>query len=235
MKNKIILFLIIIQFSLLTNLALAQNEESTPSAETGSDKVSTETIENFKEKIASKVAELTKKEQKALAGFVSKIEDSQLTIKSDEQQNYQIKIDNIFTKIYQIAGNGKKEIKLDQLAKDDYLIVNGPINDNTISANYIFVDEKYIVNVGRVTEIDKDNYSVKLLTADKETINLDIETSTKQSILNIKTLQLERTGFSKIKEGDLIHFIIKKDSSAKNGTRFSAVKILIIPQEYFIK
>ena len=235
MKNKIILVLITIQFFYLINLVSVQANEATASLKTSSEKVAEDEIQNFKEKIASKVAELTKKEQKAVSGFVIKVSEKQLTIKTEDSQDYQIKIDDILTKVYQIAGNQKKEIKIIQITKNDYVIVNGPISDNTISANYIFIDETYLINVGKVTEIDKENFSLKVATADKETVSLDIETSTKQLILDIKTLELVRSGFSKIKEGDTVHFIVKKKQSDKTETSFTAIKILIIPQEYFIK
>lgn len=194
-----------------------------------------EEIENFKEKIASKVAELTMQEEKAITGFVVKTEPNQLTIETDESRQLLVKIDDILTKIYQIVNNQKKEIKLSQIKKNDYLIINGPLSDKTIAANYIFVDEMYMLNVGRVTEIDSDNYSLKIITADKEDVDLDIETKTKRLMLDIKTLQTVTIGFSKIKEGDTIHFVVKKTQTDKEATRFSAVKILIIPQEYFIK
>jgi len=139
------------------------------------------------------------------------------------------------TKIYQIRNNQKNEIKLSQIKKDDYLVVNGPTSETTVSANYIFADEQYLVDVGKITEVDKENYSLKIITSDKETIGLDIETSTKQTILDIKTLELNRTGFSKIKEGDTIHFVIRKSLPNADKTNFLAIKILIIPQEYFIK
>lgn len=53
-------------------------------------------------------------------------------------------------------------------------------------------------------------------------------------MVNIKTLDLERVGFSKVKEGDTVHFVVKKTGEEKNNS-YSAIKILIIPQEYFIK
>jgi len=105
----------------------------------------------------------------------------------------------------------------------------------TITANEIYVDEKYLAKVGRVTEIDSVNYTLKLMTPEKENYNLDIESSTKQSILNIKTLDVEKSGFSKIKEGDMIHFVVKKTAYEQKDNSYSAIKILTIPQEFFIK
>jgi len=72
------------------------------------------------------------------------------------------------------------------------------------------------------------------MVADKTVYTLSIETSTKQQIVNIKTLETERIGFSKIKEGDSIHFVVKVNGDEKNN-EYSTEKILIVPQEYFMK
>jgi hypothetical protein len=54
-------------------------------------------------------------------------------------------------------------------------------------------------------------------------------------MLNSKTGEIEKTGFSKIKEADVIHFVVKKSSEEKEKNRYPTSKILIIPQEYFVK
>ena len=111
------------------------------------------------------------------------------------------------------------------------------IVDNVITANVVLIDENFLVNSGKITEVDKENYNIKVLTSDKNTYNLNIETYTKQFMVNIKTLGIEGVGFSKIKEGDTVHFVVKKigNPPAGGNNNYSATKILIIPQEYFIK
>ncbi|EKE14390.1 MAG: hypothetical protein ACD_12C00530G0001 [uncultured bacterium] len=106
--------------------------------------------------------------------------------------------------------------------------------DNIITANVVLIDENFLVDSGKITEINKESYNIKVLTSDKNTYSLDIETGTKQYMVNIKTLLRETIGFSKLKEGDTVHFVVKKTGKEKNNN-YSAVKILIIPQEYFIK
>ncbi len=235
MKNKIIIFLILILFFNLINLAvIGQTREATSSPEKTTPLVDEKKIQEFKEKVASKVAELTKKTQKAITGFVVKTGDKQLVIKSEDNKEYQIQIDDILTKVYRFSGGQKKEIPVSEVKKDDYLIVSGPVSGTLITANYIFIDENFVINVGKVIEIDKENYTLKVLTSDKESITLDIEADTKRLMLDIKTLELVKIGFSKIKEGDTIHFVIKRQAN-KEQTRFSAIKVLIVPQEYFIK
>ncbi|MDH7476390.1 MAG: hypothetical protein QHH09_02880 [Microgenomates group bacterium] len=208
----------------------------TPNVATNSAKPTIEKdVEVFKEKIATKVAELVKEEKKAFAGRIISFKDNFIEIKKDENTTYSIKIDTTLTKIYQITGQGKKEITLDDLNKDDYIIVTGPLIDKTVNANYIYVDEQFTVLAGKIIETNTEDYSIKVSTLAKEDYILDIETSTKMNMINVKTLEIEKTGFSKLKNNDRVVFVIKKGAKKEEKNRFSASKILVIPQEYFLK
>ena len=191
-------------------------------------------IDILKEKVADKVEELRQKNNKAISGFVQSNENNVIKIKTNAAEEYQVKLDPDLTKYFQIAGTTKKEIKSENIIADDYIIVTGVVTDKTISANAVFVDENFLVLIGRVSEVDKDNFSITVVTTAKEEITLDIETATKQSIVNIETVEIESTGFSKIKEGDTIHFVVKKTPEITDNT-YTAKKLLLIPQEYFIK
>ena len=191
-------------------------------------------IDILKEKVADKVEELRQKNNKAISGFVQSNENNVIKIKTNAAEEYQVKLDPDLTKYFQIAGTTKKEIKSENIIADDYIIVTGVVTDKTISANAVFVDENFLVLTGRVSEVDKDNFSITVVTTAKEEITLDIETATKQSIVNIETVEIESTGFSKIKEGDTIHFVVKKTPEITDNT-YTAKKLLLIPQEYFIK
>jgi hypothetical protein len=136
------------------------------------------------------------------------------------------------TKTYDIVKNQKKEIEATALKKGDYILVSGPAVESAITANEIYRDNVYIVSSGQITSIDKEAFTVDVVTPDKEELTLDIETGTKQQIMDIKTLELSKTGFSKFKTGDTIHFVAQKKSDSKIKT-LSTIRILIIPQEYF--
>lgn len=202
--------------------------EASPSAE-----VTKTEISDIKEKIATKVAELRKKNQKAIAGRITVIKGNTISIKNADDEVYEVKVDPDLTQVYQISTT-KKEIKAADLKVGVYIIVTGPILDKTIDANYIYQDEMYAVLSGKITDINKDDFSIKVSTTDKDTYTLDIENSTNQTLMDIKTLELDKIGFSKLKEGDTIHFVIKKTGTEKEK-RFTAIKLVIIPQEYFQK
>ncbi|OGK62254.1 hypothetical protein A2334_02500 [Candidatus Roizmanbacteria bacterium RIFOXYB2_FULL_38_10] len=231
-KNAILLIAAFVLFC--TGNVLAEVVEPTISSGSGTVKEDKE-IKGLKERLANKVAEIRKKDQKAVGGFAI-VKDDKISLKNDEGIDLTVKIDESLTKLYQIAGTAKKEIKSSDIKTDSYLIVTGPIVDTTINANFVFVDETYIVQSGKITEVSKSDFYIKVMSADKQVYQLDIESTTKQNMLNIKTLEIEKTGFSKIKEGDTVHFAAKKDRSEdSSNNRFAAQKILVIPQEYFIK
>lgn len=191
-------------------------------------------IKVLKEKIATKVAELRQKNNKVISGVVTGVAENGFQISSDDNRQYEVRLDETLTKYFQIVGAQKKEIKNKDIAKGNYILVTGVINDNSITANVIYVDEQFLVESGKITEVNKEDFSLKVITAGRDNYILSIETNTKQQILNIKTLEVERVGFSKIKEGDTIHFVIKKTGKEKNN-QYSAQRILIIPQEFFMK
>lgn len=191
-------------------------------------------IQQLKEKIATKVAELREKNNKAISGSVSEIVSNTIKLKTDDDGEYLVKLDETLTKYYQIIGGQKKEIRGADIKKDSYVVVSGIINDKKIDANFIYIDQPYMVASGKIIEVNKSEFYLKVVTNDKDTLFLDIEDYTKRQIINIKTLSIEQTGFSKIKEGDAIHFVVKKTGNEKDN-RYSAQKILIVPQEYFMK
>jgi len=217
-------FVILLGF-LINFIAFGQEKTATSSSE--------KEVEILKEKIASKVAELRQENNQAFSGKIVNLSENQIEIKDKDDKKVLIKLDPTLTKYYRIKNNQKKEINFSDLEKNDYIVVSGITTDKGVNANLIFVDEKYLVEFGRVIEINKDSYWLKINTLTNENIIIDIETYTKQWLLNIKSLELEKTGFSKIKEGDMINFVAKDEKNESD--HYSAQKIVVIPQEYFLK
>lgn len=230
-------FLVI--FFLQTAVLSVSAQTASPSAEPDLTETVTPTpvdsaLQQLKDKVASKLSEKLKN-AKAISGIVTKADSKGLTVKVDDREIYDVKFDESLTKYYQVAGTVIKEIKKEDFKKGSYVIVSGPQFDKTINANVVYLDEKFIVTSGKISEVNKNDFSLTVITEDNETYTLDVETKTQQNILNIKTLEIERTGFTKLKEGDTIHFIVKRTNLEAPETRFDAEKILIIPQEFFLQ
>lgn len=223
MKLKYILIYIFVFIFISSGIVIGQSTNS-----------ELEEIQNFKEKLASKVAELQKKEDKALSGFLILKKDKSLTIETTDNEQFSVELDDLLTKYFQVNASVLKEITLDNFEVDDYIIITGPISGKVITANNIYKDENFTSSSGVVSDTGQGDFALKVVTLENETLTIDIETATKRKILNIKTLKLEDVGFSKIKTGDVLHFFYKKISN-KDEKKYSATKILVIPQEYFSK
>lgn len=234
---KKLTILILILFTVYCRSVSGQTPSSTASAVpvASSTPAIDKQLQKLKDNLATKAAQLMKQTQEATAGYVTDVVGTGFKLKTTDEKELEIKIDTLLTKFSQISGNLKNEIKSSDIKKGAYLIVSGPRIDKSVTANVIYLDEEFLVFAGKISEVNKDDLSLKVTTSYKDTYTLDIETSTKQQILNSRSLQLESSGFSKIKEGDIVHFVIKKAQKNKEINRYSAVRILLIPQEYFIK
>jgi len=234
MKKIILLglFFAIMVLSFIVYTVNGQTSDATESANTTiSPTLSAAQI--LEKRVADKVSEIRKINNLAISGVVLSNKLSLIKIKTNNGTNYDVKLDDTLTKYFRITGATKKEIKSDDIVKDNYIIVTGVITDQTMTANSIFIDENFLVSSGKISNVDKENFSIKVVTSAKEEISLDIENSTKQAMLNIKTNEIEKSGFSKFKEGDTVNFVVKKGIDDQN--KYVAYKILLIPQEYFLK
>ncbi len=231
-KFFIFLFISLVFFPSLV-LAMVATDSSEVKKSTDSSSVEKKSIEKLKENIANKVEEIRRKNNRAVSGYIKEIKDK--TIFLQNSKNYQVKIqDSDLTTFYKISGNQQKEIEEKDLKTGDYIVVSGLIEGEIVTANSIFKDEEYLLINGKINEINKNNYYLKVITSDKVSYLINIEVYTKQYLLNIKNLDLERIGFSKLKEGDFTHIVIKlTEKNEKN--EYSAERVLIIPQEYFLK
>lgn len=228
-------FVVSLLYCLVTSSFVAAQTKTLTLSETASSSptvVVDKDIQLLKDKIANKVSEIRKQNNKAVSGFILNIDGNTIKLSNNGEVN-QVKFDDTLTKYFKITGAQKKEIKADDIKKNNYAIVSGVAADNIVTANVVLIDENFLVDSGKITEINKESYNIKVLISDKNTYSLDIETDTKQYMVNIKTLLKETIGFSKIKEGDTVHFVVKKTEEEKNNN-YSAIKILIIPQEYLI-
>ncbi len=226
---------VIMFFVLITVNAVHAQTNSSPSATVvPTESAEEEQIQTLKEKIATKVAELRKENLRAISGRVTANEGNTIKITTEDNTQYTIKTDESLTHFFKIEGAGKTEIKQDTIKSGMYIIVDGVLSENTIEANSVYVDVLYLVRVGTIIEVNAADFTIRVVGTDKETYTLDIQTDTRQQLLNTTTLLGERIGFSKIKENDIIHFVVEKTGTEKEPNRYNAVKILVIPQEYFV-
>lgn len=195
-------------------------------------------IKQFKERVEQAI--VPKYQKKAFSGKIKDIKDTTFNIETVRKNDpvKEFRYDKSLLKIYRISGSSRNEAKMSDVKEDSYVFVVGSEVDKSLEANTIYMDERFTTVSGKITEVNKTDYYLKVLSISKEDYIIDIETSTKQTMLNIKSLETEKIGFSKIKEGDTIHIVFSENDRQQtkdNMERVTAKKILIIPQEYFIK
>ena len=194
-----------------------------------------EEIQEFKEKLASKVAELQQNEEKALAGFVSEINENSLKITTNNAEEYSVDLDDLLTKYFSISGNSINDLNREDISVGNYLIITGPVDGKIISANNIYIDSQFVSGSGIVSQVNQGSSLLTVITLENNTLEIKVETSTERQILDIESLELEPVNFTTIKTGDVVHFIYQKTNEENTNDRYSASKILVIPQEYFSK
>ncbi len=191
-------------------------------------------VDKLKEKVAEKVSELSENSDEVTAGVITKIADNSFSLNTDNSE-VEVTTDNTLTSYYEVQSTSFLEVKRDNFIKGDYIFVIGPEINGVITANAVYKDQKFMVLTGKITKVNQTDFSIDILSLDKTTYTLDIQTTTNQRLLNIKTLALEAIGFSKLKEGDSIHVVVKSNLKNPKSTRYDASRLLIVPNEYFIQ
>lgn len=208
----------------------SKDETSSDNSKSSSDS----TINSLKEKIEKKVDELNQGNKNVVAGTITKISDQTIYVTSDSGDQFTVSYDDTITEIYKITLDEKESIEFDDLNKGNRVVISGPSIEKQISANLIYVQESFILGQGVVASLDSSAFTLDVLTPEKDTYTLDIEDDTVQRMMNVESLEVTKSGFSKIKVGDTIHFAIPKKENDKKETVI-AVRTFIIPQEYFVE
>lgn len=220
------LFLTIIAIYLVVSGVQAQ----TPADGTAEDVIE-KNAQMLKDKIATKVAELTKKNNTVIVGLLKTILDQNLEIIEADGSSKKVTTDDLLT-VYKLSDRSTtKTLKREDLAKGDYVAVFGTALEGEVAANTVYKQVRYDLLEGQVIAVNKTDFSLDVVTTEKEEYTLDIEKTTSQFLTDPKTLLTEKTGFTKLKAGDRIHFVVIH--ADKKPKRTTAIRILIIPQEYF--
>jgi hypothetical protein len=190
-----------------------------------------DTLKTIKEKIEDKVDEINKSSKKVVSGILQKIDDDVIELQQDGTTIYKVSIDDTVTKFFTATPKKIVAAEKNDLEKGDLLTVFGPIIEDQISANKVIQQAHYITVQGEITNVDKDNLSIDIVTHEKEEVSLDIETATLQQIMDTKSFEVVKGGFSKYKIGDKIHAVYIKP--AKEKDKATTIRTLIIPQEFF--
>lgn len=225
-KNILIVNLIIailIFASLRSTFALAISQNASNSATTGSPL--DQKINELKDRIASRVAQLNLVEKRGILGTVTDSSDTQITL-SDLLGNVRfIDIDELTKFSSPSAGNS---FGISDIKKGQMLGILGLYNKESqrILARFVDVEDIPEIVHGAVSAIDDKNYTITVSTKSGENVKVDIETTTKTFSYS-KNTDLVSSGFSKITNDE--HIIVVGFPDIKNNKLLIGSRIIVFP------
>ncbi|GEM_PF-533931 len=200
---------------------------ATPSAQPSkeaSDSARKKQIENLKDRLATKVAELRQIQKRAIFGTVKDISIATLTI---ETKTKNIKIErNDDIQVFQVLKGKRTKLSTEDIDKGDFVVIFGDYDAtlDILKAKIIFIQPVPLTRVwGKIKDINTKDFTVTITTKDQQDIVIDIEKSTKVSAWS-KNQGIGKSGFSKITKGDTLHIL--GSIVPKKENRISADRIL---------
>lgn len=229
MKQLFTFLLFIIVFVMIVSSVSAQ----TPTPEVtkkptitqkSTDKLNSQ-INNLKDRIASRVAELQLVEKRGVVGTVDEASSSQMTITDPTNKSIIIEIDEI-TKFSSLEKDD--DFGISDITKGMKVSILGNYNKQSKRVLARFVDE---VNVpvylkGMVASVEEDAGTITVATEKDKSVIVDIETVTKTSAYNDG--EVARSGFSQIAVGDRV--AVQGYPDKNQGKRVVATRVLVFPE-----
>lgn len=184
-------------------------------------------INAFKERVASKVAELKLVDRRGIIGTVTAISSTQLTLTDVQGKTQFVDVDEL-TKF--ASDSAKDSFGISDITKGETLGILGLFNKQSKRIMARFVEGSIslpIVIHGAIASIDKENFAFTVITEKGTKYTIDVENLTKTQSYT-KTGGLVRAGFSKLEVGQ--HIIVTAYQNTKDKTRYIGSRILLFPE-----
>lgn len=171
-------------------------------------------INELKERIASRVAQLKLVERRGIIGTVTDISDTQITITDVQKNTRFVDVDEL-TKFS--SPKAKEAFGISDITKGNTVSILGLYNKQSrrILARFVNVVSTPIFLTGTVISVNEDEFSAKIISDDQTITTVDVEKITK-TVSYTKEEGQSKSGFSKIQPGQHIAVIGFPDAKEKN-------------------
>lgn len=196
---------------------------TTPATEELTENLSSQ-INNLKEKIASRVAQLNLVEKRGIIGTVTEIKGMQISITDTLGEEHLVDVDEI-TKF---SSTSQTNFGMSDIKKNDKLSIIGLYNKDSekILARFVTTTTIPIFISGAVSSIDDENFVLTVTTPDEKEYKVDIENVTKTLSFTKESLDTpKKAGFTTIERGIRVLVIGYPDTKEKN--RITATRLLL--------
>lgn len=200
--------------SALTTVASA----ATPSA-------TNQKIEDLKDRLATKVAELRQTSQRAIYGTVKSTSVTSFLVETKTKDVKIEQTDDI--KVIQYLKGERTTLTSEDIAKGDNVTVFGDYDTtlDLLKATIVVIQSPALQRIsGTVTARDDKEYTLTIKNPQGVTYIVDIEKSTKTRMWDREKKEVVKSGFSKIAAGNVVHIV--GFPVPKKENRVSADRIL---------
>lgn len=183
-------------------------------------------IQDLKEKIATKVAQIREKDKTGIMGTVKKADAGQIILTTLTGEKTVTITDDV--QIFTFK-DGKKATSTVRTIKDgSFIAVVGHLTDGkTVAASALYIQSQPDIRItGKIADIDRTNFTVTVKGKEGETI-VDIEKVTKAFLLDTAKKTFAKSGFSKLAVGATVHVFGSANEEEKN--RISALSVYALP------
>ena len=207
------IFILIISFGKTVSAATPEDERKEKASE-------------LKEKIATKVSELRKKEKKVIYGTIQSVNKDTITISTKKDGDIEMTITNDTEINYLIYGKNKK-IDFKKILNNQKIIAQGEYEQltKTFTPTKITIKPEYATIKGIVTKTDVANYILTVKDQNNKTYQIEVETES--IIKKLGDGKLTLIGFSKINVDDTI---ITQAVVINNNGNYTPIKLIILPK-----
>ncbi len=181
-------------------------------------------LDDLKERLATKVAELRTTEKRAIFGTVKTVSETVLVV---ETKTKDVKIelaDEI--KVVQYLKGKRTTLSISDIEKGDAVTVYGDYDTTLelLKASFVLIQSVTPLRVSGITSaLDRKDFSLTLSGVEGQTYTIDIETTTKVTRWD-KTNKFSKSGFTRMVDGETIHVV--GTAVPKKENRISALRIL---------
>jgi hypothetical protein len=183
----------------------------------------TSKIDDLKERLATKVAELRQTERKAMYGTVKDVTVSTFTVETSTN-NFKIELtDDI--KVFEDIKGKRTELTTEDLEEDDIVTIFGEFDTglDLLRAKVVVIQPPPLERLsGVVSAVDREEFTVTVTNASGQNYIVDIEKTTNALAFDA-VKGLAKGGFSRIDTGKTVHVVGTK---GKEDLRISAVRIV---------
>lgn len=200
-------------------------QSPSPTEESNFDNLSTQ-INDLKERIASRVAQLRLVEKRGIIGTVTEASNTQITL-TDIQGNTRFVDVDAITKFSSVSSKGSFGIS--DVSKGMKISVIGLYNKQSRRILGRFVNVYIVPTIinGTVLSRNADDFSMEVATEDGKKRTVDVENVTKTNSYS-KEDGISRAGFSKIEVDKRVVVVGYPDK--KDPDRIVASRVLLLPE-----